>query len=396
MIRFVRRRQVSWGLVVAALLAGPAWVRADGTHPDCFVLSIGIDGYQKQNRLSGCVNDARDVAARFAAQQGKRFGTVARRVLTERDAGRAAITRGLTWLGGAGREGDFAVLFLSGHGGRDRDGGWYFLAHDYDPRRHSATALTDREILQRANALAERGLKVLVIIDACFSGRLLLNARSVLDQSHKSGGGVVVMVSSAAGQTSAALGPYSAFARTVVEALTGEADADGDGRVTLQEVRRYTPNRTHQLLRQKGVKDRQDAEFGWSKTISGELALAVVGPRVASKPGDGGTGKPVPAETGKPGAGQLAGTVWAGSERLAGYGKLRFILKANNRAVMHDAKSTMDGTWQQAGNQVTLRFDNGRVVYRGMLDGETLSGTASNGQRRWTWSVRVPSRDERP
>src|SRR5207248_3099593 len=154
MIWFVRRRQVSWGLVVAALLTGPDWVRADGTHPDCHVLSVGIDGYLKQNRLSGCVNDARDVAARFTAQQGKRFGTVTRRVLTERDAGRAAVARGLTWLGGAGREGDFAVLFLSGHGGRNKDRGWYFLPHDYDSGRHAATALTDREILQRANALA--------------------------------------------------------------------------------------------------------------------------------------------------------------------------------------------------------------------------------------------------
>jgi hypothetical protein len=389
MIRFVRRSQISWGVIVAALLAGPAWVRADGTNPDCFVLSVGIDGYLKANRLSGCVTDARDVAARFGAQHGKRFGKVTRLVLTEHHAGRAAITRGLTWLARAGRKGDFAVLFLSGHGGRNNDGSWYFLPQDYDSRAHATTALTDREILKRAGALGERGLTVLVIIDACFSGQLRLNAASVFNQQYASGAGVVIMASSSPSQTSAALGPYSAFARTVVEAMAGEADTNGDGRVTLQELRRYTYNRTHQLLRQKGIKDKQDAEFGWSRSIQGNLALAEVGPRVASRPVGGESVQPAPEGKGKPGGGQLAGTVWSGSEQLAGYGKLSFRLKANNRATMQDAQETMEGTWHQQGSQVTLRFDEGRVVYRGTLNGDTLSGSASNGEQRWTWSVRA-------
>jgi hypothetical protein len=380
---FTKPRHLSWGLVVTALLAGPGLVRAGGSQPDCYVLAVGIDGYLRENRLSGCVTDARDVSARFQAQEGKRFGKVTRRVLTERSAGRATITRGLTWLGGAGRAGDFAVLFLSGHGGKANGGGWYFLPQDYDPRRHTATALTDQEILKRANALAARGLKVLVIIDACFSGQLRINARSVLNQSHPSGGGVVIMVSSTASQTSAALGPYSAFARTVVEALAGEADRNGDGKVTLQEVRTYTYNRTHQLLRQKGVKDKQDAEFAWSRSISNETPLAVTGPRVAARP--------EVTQPGKQGAQQLAGTVWAGREQLEGYGKLTFRLKAKNQATMHDAQSTMEGTWHQAGSQVTLRFERGRVVYRGTLNGDTLSGTAGNGERTWTWSVRAMS-----
>src|SRR5207302_1506297 len=163
--------------------------------------------------------------------------------------------------------------------------------------------LTDREILKRADALAERGLTVLVIIDACFSGQLRLNAGSVFDRQYASGAGVVIMVSSTSSQTSAALGPYSAFARTVVEAMAGEA-----------------------------------------------------------------------------GGGRLAGTVWSGSERLSGYGKLSFRLRANNRATMHDARDTMEGTWHHSGSQVTLRFDDGRVVYRGTLNGDTLSGSASNGE----------------
>jgi hypothetical protein len=366
-------RRFSVAAVVAIVLAGPTWVRADGTNPDCYVLSVGVDAYARANKLSGCVTDARDTAARFRAQQGKRFGKVVSWVQIDQQASRQAVGRGLAWLNKAGRAGDFAVLFLSGHGGRTAQKGWYFLPQDYDPQRHSATALTDRTILASADTLAGRGLKVLVIIDACFAGQLHLNGGATLNRHRNpQGGGVVLMLSSLADQTSAALGQYSAFARAVVEALSGEADQNGDGYVTLGELRTFARARTHQLLRQRNMSTRQDGDCHWSPSIGANLRLARTGTRLAT-PGKGP---------------RLAGTVWVGSERLAGYGKLTFRLQTGNQAVMVDARDTMTGTWRQNGNQVTLTFADGRIVYRGTLSGATLSGTAENGRTNWTWALR--------
>ncbi|MCI0463647.1 MAG: hypothetical protein L0Z62_42475, partial [Gemmataceae bacterium] len=67
MIRFNHWQRISWALVLTALFAGPAWARADGTAPDCYVLSVGVDAYAHASKLSGCVTDARDAAARFRA-----------------------------------------------------------------------------------------------------------------------------------------------------------------------------------------------------------------------------------------------------------------------------------------------------------------------------------------
>ncbi len=371
MIRFNHWQRISWALVLTALFAGPAWARADGTAPDCYVLSVGVDAYAHASKLSGCVTDARDAAARFRAQQGKRFGKVTARILVDRQASRAAVGQGLAWLNQVGRPGDFAVVFLSGHGGQAQGNGWFFLPQDYDPRQHAATVLSDRDLLAGADALAERGLKVLVIVDACYSGRLRLSGGTALNR-HRSpgGGGIVLMLSSGPEQTSFALGQYSAYARAVAEGLGGEADSNGDGHITLDEVGRYARARTHQLLRQKRIAGRQDGECHWSPSISGELRLAATVPAAVA-------------------VARVADTVWSGNEDLANYGQLTFHILPDNRAIMVDARSTMEGTWQQQGSQVTLTFDGGRIVYRGTVRGTTLSGTAGNGRTTWTWSVRL-------
>jgi hypothetical protein len=359
---------LSWGLIVAALLPEPSWARADVPAPDCYVLSVGVDNYPKAGRLHGCLNDARDIAAQFVAQQGKRFGKVQARVLLDAQASRVAVARGMAALAATARPGDFAVLFFSGHGGRTPQRDWYFLPHDYDGQRHATTAVTGGEILARADALVSRGLTVLVIVDACNSGQLRLSAHAALNRAKSpSGGRLVLMVSSVPSQTSAALGQYSAFARAVVEALSGEADLDGDGHVTLREVRRYAYARTYQLLAQRGMRQEQDGECDWALSVRGDLRLAVAGRRPSPPP-----------------AGEA---IWSGTEDLTGYGKLASRFAGGNRVVMQDRDGATEGTWEQRGNTVTLRFYDGSVVYTGTMSGTVLSGTATNGRTTWGWTV---------
>jgi S1-C subfamily serine protease len=78
---------------------------------------------------------------------------------------------------------------------------------------------------------------------------------------------------------------------------------------------------------------------------------------------------------------------WSGSENLAGFGNLRFNFVSSTAVFMHDAKETIMGNWSLQGVNVTLRFYNGTVVYTGQINGQTISGSASNGKDRWTWSV---------
>jgi hypothetical protein len=83
---------------------------------------------------------------------------------------------------------------------------------------------------------------------------------------------------------------------------------------------------------------------------------------------------------------KLAGTWWAGNETLQGYGNLRFVFQEGGRAIMHDHDGATPGTYVQNGQEVSLTF-YGHVVYRGQITGQQMKGTASNGQRNWTWTL---------
>jgi uncharacterized caspase-like protein len=64
----------------------------------------------------------------------------------------------LAWLSREARAGDFAALFLAGHGVGDASGRYFFLPHDGDPARLAETALPYDEIKQALTSLAARSL----------------------------------------------------------------------------------------------------------------------------------------------------------------------------------------------------------------------------------------------
>jgi hypothetical protein len=77
-----------------------------------------------------------------------------------------------------------------------------------------------------------------------------------------------------------------------------------------------------------------------------------------------------------------------GSEDLAGFGSLTFVLGQDGKATMIDARTTGNGSWTQVGRTVTITFSN--CVYAGQVDGEVLQGTAHYTEGApATWSFRV-------
>ena len=363
---FTKRLPVA---VVASLL----WISANAAYAtDCFILSAGVDNYPHVNALKGCLADARNTSAAFRAQQGKLFNQVHSQILLDGDATHGRILQSMRGLSQKGAAGDYVVIFLSGHGGRTPDNrAWYFLPHDYQAQRHAATALTDKQILDAADVLVRQGKKVFVIIDACFAGQLGISAQGyVQNYRNPQGGGLVLMLSSSASQTSTALGKYSAFAKAFADSMVA-GDLNRDGAITIDEIRRDAFQRTHNLIKQHGMSAKQDSEVSWSPSLNGNLVVA----RISG----GNVPQPQPQPT-------LART-WTGSESLQGFGRLSFELHNGGRAVMHDAAGTTQGVWQQSGNQITLQFDNGRIVYTGMMQGNTILGTARNDRTSWNFSV---------
>ncbi len=82
----------------------------------------------------------------------------------------------------------------------------------------------------------------------------------------------------------------------------------------------------------------------------------------------------------------LPGSTWIGTETLAGYGELSFKFGENNDVSMIDKDGTTQGTWKQAGKNVTLNFGK-KITYIGTLEGDTIKGTATNEGKNWDFTV---------
>src|SRR5207253_173413 len=116
-----------------------------------------------------------------------------------------------------------------------------------------------------------------------------------------------------------------------------------------------------------GANDKQNSTWYKPKSVSADLPLAKFGPAT------GGAGQASSA--------QAAGT-WTGSENLAGYGKLTFVLQPGGKATMYDAKNTVPGTWSQNGSQVTIEVG---ATYHGTIHGNVLSGQGNGTSNPWSF-----------
>jgi hypothetical protein len=277
---FRNTRRLFLAAALTAVLAAAAPARADQPLPDCHVLSIGVENYPTQVPLPGCANDARYLADRFQKQEGKLFGKVHTTVLVNDQATEDAISQGMGLLYKQGKAGDWVVFIASGHNSGTGDN-WGFLTRD-------EKAVTGWRILDMADTAASQGRKVLILVDACYSGQFRLMAQKLLvkyDDPTK--GGVLLMLASTPGQPSVAFVGlnYSAFSKALDEALAGHADYNGDGVVTLQEVRTYVFARVHAQLAEAKSEKKQDAVIECSLSLSGGLALAKTQPALLNLKG---------------------------------------------------------------------------------------------------------------
>ena len=91
----------------------------------------------------------------------------------------------------------------------------------------------------------------------------------------------------------------------------------------------------------------------------------------------------------QPAARGLAKTIWSGTEDLGGkYGNLAFRFTSESAVVMIDADGETPGTYSIQNNRVTLQFYNDTVTYTGTMNGQAITGTASNGQSTWSFSIK--------
>ncbi|MDD5628092.1 MAG: caspase family protein [Elusimicrobia bacterium] len=165
------------------------------------------------------------------------------------------------WLRNRVNANSRVFIYFAGHGAPDpATGESYLVPSDGDPS-YLNTALSVKELLSQLSALPAQ--RVMVVLDACFSGRgqrsiIAPGARplvSVMDQSQYVGQNVVVLSATGGDQISTYYPPgrHGLFTYFLLRGLRGEADIDADGKVTTRELYLFLKTKVSKEARKLNV-----------------------------------------------------------------------------------------------------------------------------------------------
>ena len=258
-------------------------VRAAG-QPQNLALVIGVQHYRDLPEVLHARSDAERMAAYFRDVLQLPDDHVV--LLTDENASLTDINKYIEgWLPRMAAHADRLYFYFAGHGSPDvTNGSAHLLPYDGDPRFLGQSALDVSKLYQR---LAHAGPgEVVVMLDACFSGA---GGRSVLPRGArplvrvqlgpKPPPALVVMAAAGADQITGeyAKGDSGLFTYFMLQALGGEADADGDGRITADELMRFVRPRVERQARSENREQAPQLMLGNGHLKPAELVILRVG-----------------------------------------------------------------------------------------------------------------------
>ncbi len=220
--------------------------KADPFRPNLYVLAIGVSDYERDELdLRFAHADAEAIARAFKSQQGRLFGEVKTKVLTDSRATKGEVLDGFDWIESEVTQRDVAVVFVAGHGTNDKRDNYYFLPHDANPEKLRRSGVKWSEF---NSILQELPGKTILLADTCKSGNVTgslktrgissSDATSALMELIRAESGVVVMSASTGSEVSIEdpSWGHGAFTKALLDGLDGLADYDRDGVITLKEL----------------------------------------------------------------------------------------------------------------------------------------------------------------
>jgi tetratricopeptide (TPR) repeat protein len=233
--------------------------------PRSYALIVGISNYKNlsaEQQLRYAERDAQAMFTILISPEGGNFKVENVHVLTNEKATLANLRRELnTWLPTAAKPDDRVIIYFAGHGFISGGKG-YLAPYDLDKDRIPQTGLPMDELGAAIGAKIQAKWKVL-LTDACHSGAIspddteALNGR--LLNLNKS---LFSLTASRAREQSFEhpdlRGGHGVFTHYVVLGMEGEADTDGNGVVTADELAEYvhTQVREYTGAKQNPTSDR--------------------------------------------------------------------------------------------------------------------------------------------
>jgi WD40 repeat protein len=232
-----------------------------GPTGSLYALVVGVGKFKDAGvpGLNYAGKDARDFAAALKQQEGRLYRKVEVRLFAEETASHDAILNGLVWLRRQVGRGDAGVVFLSGHGVTDPTGDYYYVPYNAEmenvggiqlPTR--TTAVPDSEI---SHALKQLAGNAFFLFDTCHAGKAAGitykggNDYNKLINEIAGSANAVVLASSTGSELSQerAEWQHGAFTQAILEGLSGAADYNKDGVVSVDELNLYVKERVKKL-----------------------------------------------------------------------------------------------------------------------------------------------------
>ena len=235
--------------VISGDRPAPPQLAAGELYRESHALVIGINGYSAWPKLAHAVRDAQAVREALVTRFGFKPDNVT--LLTDAEATRANILKAMNERFGDAKRvkrDDRVFVFFAGHGSTrklpsGREVG-YIVPVDAGLNDLQADAIAMPQLQEVAEAITAK--HALFVIDACYSGLGLTRAGSVAADSNFARTnarrvGRQMMTAGGADQQVADDGPggHSVFTWTLLQALNGKADLNGDGLITATELAAY-------------------------------------------------------------------------------------------------------------------------------------------------------------
>ncbi len=213
---------------------------------------VGISDYQDDRipDLKYAHRDAEAFAAWLASPAGGNVPEDNIQLFTNKKATSSAISTALSDLLNVCRAGDQVVFYFSGHGdveARIRNQPGYLLTWDTPPNVYMAGALNLRDLQDIVGTLSDMQVRAVLVTDACHAGKLagsgIGGTSATASALQKQFANEVKIMSCQPNELALEGeewgGGRGVFSYHLVDALTGLADKNNDGTVSLLETERY-------------------------------------------------------------------------------------------------------------------------------------------------------------
>lgn len=250
----------------------------------------GISEYQEVPSLKYADKDAQEFA-KYLTDYAK-VPSANIRLKVNKEATTGNIWTDLAWLKEKSQKGDRAIIYFSGHGSKETEtslGMGFLLTYNSPKANYPNGAFGIQYLKAMVNDISQKGATVLLITDACRSGMVNENQLQGMDAATASLQEQFVneikILSCEPGQLSWEDarwgGGRSVFSYKLIEGLTGAADTDKNGQITLLEIENYLEA---SVPREVAPKKQLPFAVGSKETVIAYVTPGTGGASVAAAP----------------------------------------------------------------------------------------------------------------